>query len=228
MVLIMMKLHRILIALTIVSFIPLWLNAQQRFEISAGISTPGDHVWEKTGGIFIGESFDTPDPYKDYTLANMDRNAYKSTYYPSYSIQAAYKLPNHGFTKRLSVVSYVGLDMVDFEKIDYLSNKTLYIEKAYKFDVLVGARYHIVTKDLFMMYTQIMVGGRIFDGSQYWDSNSYLRKKPLTVQVTYLGFRVQDDQGRLCFLAELGEGSEYSLGGLVLIPGVRLSLGYTF
>jgi len=222
----MMKLLRIITALIFVSFIPSWLSAQRRLEISAGISTPGFHVWEK--GVVIGEQVGIRDDYSDKTLANMEQDAYKSSYKPGYSIQAAYKLADHGFTKRMSVLGYAGLSMVDFEKIDYLSSKSLYSETALKFDVLVGIRYHIVTKDFFMMYTQALVGGHFYDESRYWTCNSFLRKDPVTVQVTFLGFRFQSSQGRFCFLTELGTGSEYGLENLIIIPGVRLGLGYTF
>ena len=222
----MMKLYRIIIALALVSFIPMWLNAQQRFEISAGISTPGYHVWEK--GVTFGERVGIRDDYSDKTLGNMEKDAYKSSYYPGFSIQAAYKLPEQGFTKRLSVVGYAGLNMVDFEKIDYLSNKVLYSETALKFDVLVGVRYHMVRKKHFMMYTQTLVGGHFDNWSRYCDYNSFVKKDPFTVQVTFLGLRFQSAQGRFCFLTELGTGSEYGLENLIIIPGVRLGLGYTF
>lgn len=222
----MMKHLRAIIVLSLVSFIPSWLSAQRKLEVSAGISTPGYHVWEK--GVIIGEQVGIRDDYSDKTLANMEQDAYKSSYKPGYSIQAAYKLADHGFTKRLSVLGYAGLTMVDFEKLDYLSNKSLYSETALKYDVLVGIRYHIVTKDRFMMYTQALVGGHFYDESRYWTCNNYLREDPVTVQMTFLGFRFQSAQGRFCFLTELGTGSEYGLGSLLILPGVRLGLGYTF
>lgn len=224
----MIKLNRIIIALLIATFIPSCLNAQRRFEISAGISTPGYHVWEK--GFFVGERIGFVDEYADRSLADMDLDAYKSSYHPGYSIQGAYKLPDHGFTKRLSLVGYVGLNVVGFEKMDYLTNTSLYNETAYRFDVLFGIRYHIITKEKYMMYTQAMIGGHIDDHSRYWECNSFFRKNdPVTAQITFLGFRfktAQDDG--FCFMTELGTGSEYGLSGLIIIPGVRLGLGYTF
>jgi len=223
----MIKLYRIIFVLSFVSLIPSSLYAQQRFEISAGISTPGYHAWET--GITLGEQIGIPDEYKYRTLSDMERDAYKSSYRPGYSIQAAYKLADHGFTKRLSVLGYAGLNMVDFEKIDYLTNKPLYNETACRYDILFGIRYHIVTKKRFMMYTQIMAGGHIDDDSKYWEYNYYLRENPAVVQVTFLGFRFKArEDGGFCFLADLGTGSEYQLAGLLIIPGVRLGLGYTF
>ena len=223
----MKKLLRTIIALSFVASIPSLINAQQRFEISAGISTPGFHTWEVYGSPTLGESLGYLNHYEHHSLSNMDSYAYKSSYHTDLSIQAAYKLPDHGFTKRLSVVAYAGLNTADFEKIDYLTNKALYSETAHKLDILLGVRYHIVTKERFMMYTQSLVGWHIDDKSLYWKYNRYLNEDRTTVQFTFLGFRFQSPHG-FCFLAEMGEGSEYSLHKLLIIPGVRLSLGYTF
>ena len=222
----MIKIFKIIIALSLVSFIPLSLNAQQRFEISAGISTPGYHTWET--GINLGEPIGVPPEYSNNTLSNMGRDAYKSTYLSGLSIQGAYKLADHGFTKKLSVLGYVGLNMVGYEKIDYLTNTPLSGELAKRVDILLGIRYHIVTRENFMMYTQIMGGGPIDDDSDYWEVNSSARELA-TVQFTFLGFRFKPiDNCGLCFLADFGTGSEYQLAGLIIIPGVRLGLGYTF
>lgn len=224
----MKKLYITIIAFFFVASIPTLINAQQRFEISAGISTPGFHTWEKYGEPEFGEVFYYPHEYEYHSLSNMESHAYKSNYYPGLSIQAAYKLPDHGFTKRLSAVAYFGLHTVGFERIDYLTNKSLCNENAHKLDILVGARYHLVTKERFMMYAQFLVGGHIDDNSLYWKYNEYFNsRKVLTATVTFLGLRFQSPNG-FCYMAELGEGSEYSLCGLVLIPGVRLGLGYTF
>lgn len=224
----MKNMLRTIIAFSFVVSIPLWVNAQQRFEISVGVSTPGYHTWEKYGEPYFGEVFDYPDDYEYRSLSNIDSYAYRSIYYPGFSFQAAYKLPDHGFTKKLSVLAYLGLNTAGFEKIDYLTNKSLYREKAYKLNLLVGFRFHIVSKEHFMMYAQAMIGAPLYeDKSLYWEYNLYLKEKPVTAQVTFLGLRFQSSRG-FCFLAEMGEGSEYSLGGLILIPGVRLSLGYTF
>ena len=222
----MIKLYRLIIASAFVALIPCGLNAQSRFEISAGISTPGMHVCDKRG-LGIGEPVDFYDKYQDVTLTDMEKDSYRSSYYPGYSLQAAYKLADHGFTKRLSVVAYAGLTTVGFEKIDYLTNTPLYSEKALKLDVQVGVRYHIMTKEHFMMYTQAMVGGRIDDKSLYWEYNDIISDNPVSFQITYLGFRFKYSNG-ICILTELGEGFDYSLYGMILIPGVRLSLGYTF
>ena len=220
-----MKLFKTLIALSIISLVPSWTNAQQRFEISAGISTPGFHTWEK-GVMFYGGS--TPQEYSYNKLSDMEEYAYRSNYYPGFSVQAAYKLPDHGFTKKLSVLAYAGLNTVGFEKFDYLTNKFLYSETAFKFDLMAGLRMHIITRDHFMMYTQAMIGLQFKDKSHYWDYNNYLAEKdPVAVQVTFLGFRFKTNSG-LCYLAELGTGSEYELTRTLLIPGVRLGLGYTF
>ena len=222
----MIKLYRLIIASAFVTLIPCGLNAQSRFEISAGISTPGYHVCDKIG-FGVGEEVGFHDEYQYVTLTEMEKDSYRSRYYPGYSLQVAYKLPDHGFTKRLSVVAYAGLSTVGFEKIDYLTNNSLYSENAKKLDVLVGVRYHIVSQERFMMYTQAMIGGHFNDNSLYWEYNDFLSDNPATVQLTYLGFRFKSRNG-ICFLTELGEGSDYSLYGMILIPGVRLSLGYTF
>ena len=222
----MIKLYRLIIASAFVALIPCGLNAQSRFEISAGISTPGMHVCDKRG-LGIGEPVDFYDKYHDVTLTDMEKESYRSSYYPGYSLQAAYKLADHGFTKRLSVVAYAGLTTVGFEKIDYFTNTPLYSEKVLNLDLLVGVRYHIMSKEHFMMYTQAMVGGRINDNSLYWEYNDIISDNPAPFQITYLGFRFKSKNG-ICFLTELGEGLDYSLFGMILIPGVRLSLGYTF
>lgn len=222
-----MNLFKAIIASLLFSLIPSWTNAQRRFEISAGISTPGYHTWERGGGLFV-DQYNLAERYEYNKLSNMDRYSYRSSYNPGYSIQAVYKLPDHGFTKRLSILSYAGLNTVDFEKYDYLTNKSLYRETAVKLDVLAGVRFQMVSRPRFMMYTQTLVGFHFNDESLYWDYNSYLETNPATVQITFLGLRFQSAQGRFCFLTELGTGSEYELGGLVLIPGVRLGLGYTF
>ena len=218
-----MKLFKAIIALSFFSLSPSWINAQQRFEISAGVSSPGFHTWEKRS--LLNSSF--PEDYRYNKLSAMDDYAYRSTYYPGLSIQAAYKLPDHGFTKKLSVLAYAGLNTAGFKKYDYLTNKLLYSEAAFKFDLMAGFRLHLITRDHFMMYSQAMVGLQFKDNSHYWDYNSYIVQDPIAVQVTYLGFRFQSDNG-LCYLAELGAGSEYDLYGVLIVPGVRLGLGYTF
>ena len=219
-----MKLSKTIIALTFFSLFTPWINAQQRFEISAGVSSPGFHTWEK--GAALNNSY-FPEDYKFNKLSDMDGFAYRSTYYPGFSIQAAYKLPDHGFTKKLSILAYAGLNTAGFEKFDYLTNKSLYSETAFKFDLMAGIRLHLITKDHFMMYTQAMVGLQIKDKSHYWDYNHYIAKDPVAIQMTFLGFRFKSDSG-LCYLAELGTGSEYEFSGMLLIPGVRIGLGYTF
>ena len=50
----MMKLYRLIIASAFVALKPCGLKAQSRFEISAGISTPGMHVCDERG-LGIGE-----------------------------------------------------------------------------------------------------------------------------------------------------------------------------
>ena len=220
-----MKLFKTIIALSFVSLFPSWINAQSRFEISAGVSTPGFHTWEK--GIILNGVASVPEEYRFNKLSDMDGYAYRSTYYPGFSIQAAYKLPDHGFTKRLSVLAYAGLNTAGFEKFDYLTNKSLYSETAFKFDLMAGVRLHMVTREHFMMYTQALVGLQIKDKSQYWDYNNYIAQDPTAVQITFLGFRFKSDNG-LCYQVELGTGSEYEFGRMVLIPGVRLGFGYTF
>ena len=129
-----MKLFKAIIALSFFSLSPSWINAQQRFEISAGVSSPGFHTWEKRS--LLNSSF--PEDYRYNKLSAMDDYAYRSTYYPGLSIQAAYKLPDHGFTKRLSVLAYAGLNTAGFKKYDYLTNKLLYSEAAFKFDLMAG------------------------------------------------------------------------------------------
>lgn len=222
----MKKLYITIIAFFFVASIPTLINAQQRFEISAGISSPGYHSWEKFGGPNFGVSDSYNHEYEFHSFSNMESHAYKSRYYPGLSIQAAYKLPDNGFTKRLSALAYVGLHTVDFDKIDYLTNQSLYSEMALKLDILFGVRFHIVTKEHFMMYSQVLLGGYIKDKSLYWEYNEYFRYNPLPFNITILGFRTQYPNG-FCWQAEFGEG-EYSVYGLVLIPGVRFGFGYTF
>ena len=220
-----MKSFKIIIALSFISLVPSWINAQQRFEISAGISTAGFHTWEK--GVLLSDDSNVPEEYQYNKLSGMDGYAYRSTYYPGFSIQTAYKLPEHGFTKRLSVLTYAGLNTAGFQKFDYLTNKFLYSETAFKIDLMAGFRLHLITRDHFMMYSQALVGFQLKDKSHYWEYNNYIAQDRPAVQVTFLGFRFKSDGG-MCYLAELGTGSEYEFYRMIIIPGVRLGFGYTF
>jgi len=221
-----MSLQRKLLTIaTLLTIIPYGTRAQDRFEISVGLSTPGLYAWERTG-IVVGENIER-DIYKYKSLANIYKESYKSHYYPGFSVQMAYKLPEYGFTKRLSIVGYAGLDVAVFENYDLVSNSFLYKENARKLDFLLGVRYHIVSKNRFIMYSQFMVGSFIKDKSLYWECNSYTDDDKPTVQAT-LGFRIKTaPESRSCFLTEFGYGSEY-ITSFILIPGVRLGYGYTF
>ena len=119
---------------TLLTIIPYGTRAQDRFEISVGLSTPGLYAWERTG-IVVGENIER-DIYKYKSLANIYKESYKSHYYPGFSVQMAYKLPEYGFTKRLSIVGYAGLDVAVFENYDLVSNSFLYKENARKLDFL--------------------------------------------------------------------------------------------
>lgn len=210
---------------TLLVIIPYGTRAQDRFEISVGISTPGLYAWERTG-IVVGEDLEY-DIYKYKSLANINKESYKSYYYPGFSVQMAYKLPEYGFTKRLSIVGYAGLDVAVFENYNLVSNSFLNKENARKLDFILGVRYHIVSKSRFIMYSQFMVGSFIKDKSLYWEYNTYTDDDKPTVQAT-LGFRIKTaPESQSCFLTEFGYGSEY-ITSFILIPGIRLGYGYTF
>lgn len=228
-----MPLHRKLLMLAILAaVIPYAVQAQEKqrkFEINVGISTPG--MIEMQDSKLSGLGFEHFDYYYDQLLSDLDKESYKSTLYPCLSVEAAYKLADAGFFKRLDLVGFVGLHNVYFENIDIVNNN-ISKETATKLDILVGFRYNIVKNTYFNMYSQFLAGGAVGAKSGYWKmmSEKWSEGGSPTMQFTFLGFNVKlgRRESRLGAMVELGFGSEYAVSNLFIIPGVRTGLSYKF
>ena len=228
-----MSLHkRLMFAVLLAVGIPHWVQAQdkqRKFEINVGISTPG--MIEMQDSELSGLGIEHFDYYSDKPLSNLDKESYNSTLYPCLSVEAAYKLAESGFFKRLDLVGFLGLHNVCFEDIDIVNNIS-HKETATKLDILVGIRYNIIKKTYFNMYTQFLAGGAVGAKSGYWKmmSDKWSEVGSPTLQFTFLGFNVKLGlrESRLGAMVEFGYGSEYALSELFLIPGLRTGLSYKF
>ena len=229
-----MSLNRKLLTFAILAaVIPYAVQAQEKqrkFEINVGISTPG--MIEMQDSELSGLGFEHFDYYySDRPLSDLDKESYKSTLYPCLSVEAAYKLAESGFFKRLDLVGFVGLHNVFYEDFDMVNNINSK-ETATKLDILVGFRYNIVKKTYFNMYTQFLAGGAVGAKSGYWKmmSEKWSEGGSPTMQFTFLGFNVKlgRRESRMGAMVELGFGSEYSVSNLFIIPGVRTGLSYKF
>ena len=229
-----MSLHRKLLMLAILAaVIPYAVQAQEKqrkLEINVGISTPGmiemhDSELSGLGLEYFG------DIYYDRPLSNLDKESYNSTLYPCLSVEAAYKLAEFGFFKRLDLVGFVGLHNVYYEDFDMVNNISSK-ETATKLDILVGFRYNIIKKTYFNMYSQFLAGGAVGAKSGYWKmmSDKWSDSGSPTMQFTFLGFNVKlgRRESRLGAMVEFGYGSEYASSVLIFIPGVRTGLSYKF
>lgn len=205
-------------------------NNQRKLEINAGISTPG--MIELQDVKLIDWGLDDYDYLiYDKPLSDLVGNAYNSTVYPCFSIEASYKLADSGFLKRLNLVGLVGFHYDVFEEIDIVRNNSNK-ENAKKLDILIGIRYDIIKNTFFNMYTQALVGKDICDKSRYWDiiNEKWSNERLSIFQLTYLGFnwRIGRRDSRLGAMIELGYGYEYAAGELPFVPGIRTGFSYKF
>lgn len=230
-----MSLHsKILIAIIFAAGIPHWVSAQEKqrkIEINVGVSTPGALEWQDIKLIDFGIN-DYDYLIYDKPLSDLGEKSYNSTVFPGFSAEAAYKLAESGFFKRLDLVGFVSFNHVYFEEIDVVRNNNNK-ETAKKLDIMVGVRYNIVKKTYFNMYTQIMGGQEIRDKSRYWDiiHKKWSHNESFTkIQLTYLGFnwKIGRRDSRLGAMVEFGYGYEYAAGVLPFIPGIRTGFSYKF
>lgn len=207
---------------------PLAAYTQERFEINVGISTPGLDEVQDTKLFFLGvESFDT---YSDKPLSNLEKS-FKTTVFPSYSLEFSYDLAESGFFKRLDLVGYASYHSAIMEVFDIINN-TSRKETARKVDLLIGLRYDVFKKEKLNMYAQLLIGDDIMNSSSYWD---YLYptkddKTQHTALQLALGFnkKLGGEDSKWGWMTELGYGSEFATSVNPLFPGIRMGLSYKF
>ena len=114
-----------LMTIILTAGIPFWVQAQGKFEVNFGISTPGLYSltdWDLVTNDNDRYDWDAPSYYhhvpEEKQLTYFDQQSYKSTLYPSVSVEISYKLADAGFFKRLSLVGFLGYHMVGFENSD--------------------------------------------------------------------------------------------------------------
>ena len=235
-----MSLHRILIrAIILAAGFPCWIQAQGKFEVNFGISTPGYYSltdWDLASNDNDRLDWYAPSYYyngpEEKQLTYYDQQSYKSTLYPSVSVEMSYKLAESGFFKRLSLVGMIGYHMVGFENYNPVtrqSNK----ETAMRLDYLMGVRLRIIDTKHFCMYTQFLGGKDFRNDCEYWTiANEFLRdghEEQVDWQVTFLGFRVGFGKGaNWGIMTELGHGYEYSISQIFIFPGIRAGVSYKF
>ena len=239
---VMHLLKRLLIVLLFATLIPTGIRAQEKkkFEISVGISTPGLYaLTDKDAATDGNERYDfyLDGPRLHYPeekqLVYFDLESYRSTLYPSISVELSYKLAETGFFKRLSLAGMLGYHMVGFENFDPVTKQSKK-ETALRLDFLMGARLRIIDRPHFCMYSQAFLGKDFRNDCEYWTiANEFIRdghEEKVDYQVTFLGFQVDlGKESNLGFVAEFGYGYEYSLSQLfVFIPGIRAGVSYKF
>lgn len=207
---------------------PLAAIAQEKFEINVGISTPGLDEVQDTKLFYLGvESFDM---YSDKPLSDLEKS-FKTTVFPSYSLEFSYDLAESGFFKRLDLVGYASYHSAIMEVFDIINN-TSRKETARKVDLLIGLRYDVFKKEKLNMYALLLMGGNIPDSSAYWDyiySNKDDDTPHTTLQLA-LGFnkKLGGEDSRWGWMTELGYGSEFATSVNPLFPGIRMGLSYKF
>ena len=206
---------------------PFAVQAQEKFEINVGISTPGVYELKDTRWQYLGaEGYEI---YHDVSLNELEES-FKTTLLPCYSLEFSYDLAESGFFKRLDLVGYVSYHSVIIEEFDIINN-TSTKETARKVDLLIGLRYNIFKKEKLSMYAQLLAGGDFRNSSAYWDYlySDYDEGSPLTMQLS-LGFnrKLGGPDSKWNFMTELGYGSEYAVSGIPILPGIRMGLSYKF
>ena len=148
----MSLLKRLLIFILFAALIPVGMKAQEnkKFEINVGISTPGLYaLTDKDAATGGNERYDfyvdRPLPHypEEKQLIYFDLESYRSTLYPSISVELSYKLAETGFFKRLSLVGMLGYHMVGFENFNPITRQSRK-ETALRLDYLIGARLRII------------------------------------------------------------------------------------
>lgn len=239
---VMSLLKRLLIFILFAALIPVGMKAQEnkKFEINVGISTPGLYaLTDKDAATGGNERYDFyvdgPLPHypEEKQLVYFDLESYRSTLYPSISVELSYKLAETGFFKRLSLVGMLGYHMVGFENFNPVTRQSRK-ETALRLDYLMGARLRIIDRSHFCMYSQAFLGKDFRNDCEYWTiANEFMREgheERVDYQVTFLGFQVDlGKESNLGLVTEFGYGYEYSLSQLfVFIPGIRAGVSYKF
>ena len=239
---VMSLLKRLLIFILFAALIPVGMKAQEKkkFEINVGISTPGLYaLTDKDAATGGNERYDFyvdgPLPHypEEKQLVYFDLESYRSTLYPSISVELSYKLAETGFFKRLSLVGMLGYHMVVFENFNPVTRQSRK-ETALRLDYLMGARLRIIDRSHFCMYSQAFLGKDFRNDCEYWTiANEFMREgheERVDYQVTFLGFQVDlGKESNLGLVTEFGYGYEYSLSQLfVFIPGIRVGVSYKF
>lgn len=230
--------RRFLKTLMLALIIPFALQAQEKFQINVGISTPGmysltdvDVFTEGQGRYeFRGSSSHVPE---ERQLISFDQESYKSTLYPSISVNIVYRLSESGFFKRLSLLGYLGYHKVDFENYNPVTKQSKK-ETARRLDYLVGVRVRMLDRPNICIYSQALVGKDFRNDCEYWTiANEFLRdghEEKIDWQVTFIG--CQFDFGKTShwgLFGELGYGYEYALSQVfILVPGFRTGFSYKF
>ena len=206
---------------------PIAVQAQEKFDINVGISTPGMYEVKDTRLYELGvESYHS---FKDVPLSYLEQ-PFKTTVYPCFSLEFSYDLAESGFFKRLDLVGFVGYHSAVMEVFDIINN-TSTKETAKGVDLLIGLRYNVFKKEKLSMYAQLMAGKDFPNSSGYWDYiySDYEGKYPTIGQLA-LGFnrKLGGPDGKWYFMTELGYGSEFAASVALVVPGIRMGLSCKF
>ena len=104
--------HCLLFTLAFSLLRPLAVQAQEKFEINVGVSTPGldelmDTRWSDLGLESFGYNY-----YE--SLSELKKTCFKSTIYPSVSAELSYDLAESGFFKRLDLLGFLSYHSADY------------------------------------------------------------------------------------------------------------------
>ena len=222
-----MKLRRCLFStLVFLLNIPMALQAQEKYQINFGISTPGTAVaatdMASDNLYYYG---------RETSAGSLEKERYNSFIYPTFSFEFLYIPAESGLFNRLNFLGHISLHSVDFEDIRIVRGEGKR-ETAFKTDLLAGVRYNFLERDRLKLYSQFMVGFDIWDESRYWKIiyDHFSDGQRVTAQITYLGldFKLGKKESKLGALLELGYGSEYAITVLPFTPGIRAGLSYRF
>lgn len=225
-----MTIVRKLLAFSVFAIIIQYMAQAQdgRLDINAAISTGGTYML--TDWRF--DESPTINKRSDGILNNLTEESYNSLVYPSPSVEIAYRISDSGSIRRLYVVGMAGLHIADYQPKNII-NGSYGKQTAIKADVLLGVRFRIMETSHLTMYSQALAGVDFRNDCDYWKvtGNTHGQSRnELAYQLTFLGFRVKLGRrtSHLGFMTELGYGSEYALGEIPIIPGIRAGISYRF
>lgn len=209
---------RKIIALIAVLMVMPAMNARNRIEINAGISTTGITPWN---------DYQRNRNNTKYHLSDIDYESRDIELKPAFSLEGVMDLTDHGFFKDFCAVGYLGYGSFGFTKTNPIDRTIQYSGTVSHFDILVGARYHVLDRQSLRMYAQVMAGAVITDGNRFWERNISYVNPNLAYQITWLGMEYDIFPSTTLSL-ELGSGTEYAFSNMIIVPGLRIGIGYNF